>query len=102
MRRRLRQPDVYIPSVMVVEGDALLRSSICHFLECTGLTVLRVKLLAAGRGLAGAWKPPPLKPRADALVGISAVVASVLAAMSIKIEERFNMVILLGLTAASK
>jgi hypothetical protein len=55
--------------------------------------LLRLKLVLAIRGLAGAaWKPPPLKPRADALVGTSAVVARALAAMSIKIEERCNMV----------
>jgi DNA-binding NtrC family response regulator len=41
IRSRLRQPDVRIPSVLVVEADALSRSAICHFLESTGLTVLR-------------------------------------------------------------
>src|ERR1700704_4393673 len=64
------------------------------------LTALRLTLVAARLGLAGARKPPPPKPRADALVGISVVVASMLVAMSIKIEERFNMVVLLGLRRA--
>src|SRR5215510_6367236 len=79
--------------------------------ELTVLTVLRMRprvkpptlpLVAAIRALAGARKEAPLKFFADAPSGTSAVVASALAAISIKIEGRFSMFVLLELTLASK
>ncbi|MEO8368226.1 MAG: response regulator [Candidatus Solibacter sp.] len=41
LRSRLREADHAIPSVLVVENDALARSAICHYFESVGLTVLR-------------------------------------------------------------
>ena len=41
LRSRLRQAESVIPTVLVVEQDALSRSAICHYLESMGLTVLR-------------------------------------------------------------
>jgi len=41
LRSRLRHSETPIPTVLVVENDALARSAICHYLESIGLTVLR-------------------------------------------------------------
>jgi CheY-like chemotaxis protein len=41
LRNRLRDAAAAIPTVLVVDDDALCRSSTCHYLESIGLTVLR-------------------------------------------------------------
>jgi CheY-like chemotaxis protein len=39
-RRRLREPDAVIPTILVAEDDAPLRYAVCHFLSGLGFTAL--------------------------------------------------------------